>query len=167
MLFRSLERNGAKLRTDLDMPGLIWPNRPALPAAPIVEHPARYAGQPRSDKFGRLRTAMRKLGASHHLVSSLDDIAWLTNLRGSDVECNPVFLAHLLVQAEGHATLFVDRGKLSDALVQALHADQVRIADYATVTDALAELGLQDRLDRKSTRLNSSHQHRSRMPSSA
>lgn len=145
-LEQRLERIGARLRTDLDLPGMIWPDRPALPCAPVVEHPIRYATQPRGDKLDRLRTAMRKLGATHHLVSSLDDIAWLTNLRGSDVECNPVFLAHLLVQAEGHATLFVDRGKLTDALVSALSTDQVRIADYATVTDALSELGAQDRL---------------------
>jgi len=145
-LERRLGRIGARLRTDLDLPGLIWTHRPALPTAAIVEHAPRYATQSRSDKFGRLRTAMRKLGATHHLISSLDDIAWLTNLRGSDVECNPVFLAHLLVQAEGHATLFVDRGKLSDAVVRALDNDLIRIADYATVTDALSELGPQDRL---------------------
>jgi Xaa-Pro aminopeptidase len=145
-LERRLERIDARLRTDLDLPAMIWPDRPALPDAPIVEHAALYATQPRSDKFARLRTAMRKLGATHHLVSSLDDIAWLTNLRGSDVACNPVFLAHLLVQAEGHATLFVDRGKLTDTLVSALGADQIRIADYATVTDALSELGAQDKL---------------------
>lgn len=145
-LQRRLELIGARLRTDLDLPGLIWSDRPALPDARIVEHPIRYAVHPRGDKLDRLRTAMRKLGATHHLVSSLDDIAWLTNLRGSDVECNPVFLSHLLVQAQGHATLFVDRGKLSDALVRALADDQVRIADYATVTDALSELGTQDRL---------------------
>jgi Xaa-Pro aminopeptidase len=145
-LERHLEGAGAKLRVDLDLPGLIWPDRPALPADPVVEHPLRYAVTPRADKLSRLRTAMRKLEVTHHLISSLDDIAWLTNLRGSDVECNPVFLAHLLVQAEGYATLFVGRGKLSDALVAALAADHVRIADYATVTDALAELGSQDRL---------------------
>jgi len=145
-LERRLGRIGARLRTDLDLPGLIWTHRPALPTAAIVEHAPRYATQSRNDKFGRLRTAMRKLGATHHLISSLDDIAWLTNLRGSDVECNPVFLAHLLVQAEGHATLFVDRGKLSDAVVRALDNDLIRIADYATVTDALSELGPQDRL---------------------
>ncbi|WP_430390404.1 aminopeptidase P family protein [Dyella sp. 20L07] len=145
-LERRLASNGAALRIDLDLPGLIWRDRPALPGAPIIEHPLRYATQTRSDKLGRLRTAMRKLGATHHWVSSLDDIAWLTNLRGSDVECNPVFLAHLLVQAEGHATLFVGRGKLTDALVGALTADDVRIADYATITDALSELGEHDRL---------------------
>jgi len=145
-LERRLDGIDATLRTDLDLPGLIWPDRPALPVAPIIEHPSRYATQPRGGKFERLRTAMRKLGATHHLVSSLDDIAWLTNLRGSDVECNPVFLAHLLVQAEGLSTLFVGRRKLSDTLVAALAADGVRIADYATITDALSELGERDHL---------------------
>ncbi|RDI98292.1 aminopeptidase P family protein [Dyella solisilvae] len=145
-LERMLEAPGAALRTDLDLPGQIWTDRPAPPTAPVVEHPLHYAIQPRSDKLGRLRTAMRKQDATHHLLSSLDDIAWLTNLRGSDVECNPVFLAHLLVQAEGHATLFVGRGKLNDALVAALAADGVRIADYTTVTDALSELRSPDRL---------------------
>ncbi|GAA0702602.1 aminopeptidase P family protein [Dyella marensis] len=143
---RRFESTGARLRTDLDLPGEAWNDRPPLPAAPVTEHPIRYACIARADKLARLRTAMRKLGASHHLVSSLDDVAWLTNLRGSDVECNPVFLAHLLVAAEGPAVLFVDRGKLTDALVGALAADGVRIADYATVTDALGELREGDRL---------------------
>ena len=143
---RQFESSGARLRTDLDLPGEAWTGRPPLPAAPVTEHPIRYACIARADKLARLRTAMRKLGATHHLVSSLDDVAWLTNLRGSDVECNPVFLAHLLVAAEGPAVLFVDRGKLTDALVGALAADGVRIADYATVTDALGELREGDRL---------------------
>ncbi len=143
---RRFEPAGARLRTDLDLPGTIWTDRPPLPVAPVVEHPIRYACVPRADKLGRLRTAMRKHGASHHLVSSLDDIAWLTNLRGSDVECNPVFLAHMLVAADGPATLFVDRRKLTDRLVASLATDGVRIADYGTVTDALGELGGNDSL---------------------
>ena len=143
---RQFESTGARLRTDLDLPGQAWLGRPPLRAAPVSEHPLRYACVSRADKLARLRGAMRKLGASHHLVSSLDDVAWLTNLRGSDVEFNPVFLAHLLVATDGPATLFIDRGKLTDTLVGALAADGVRIADYATVTDALGELGAGDRL---------------------
>jgi Xaa-Pro aminopeptidase len=132
--------HGAMLRTDLDLPGAVWTDRPALPQAPITEHALAYACTPRADKLARLRTAMRKRGASHHLLSSLDDIAWLTNLRGSDVECNPVFLAHLLVGADAGATLFTGRGKLDNALAAKLAADGIVIADYATVTDALADL---------------------------
>lgn len=151
-----LAETGATVRTDLDLPGEIWTDRPALPASPVVEHALAWACIPRAEKFARLRKAMRKLGASHHLVSSLDDIAWLTNLRGSDVECNPVFLAHLLVQANAGATLFVGRAKLDDALVAALAADGIGIADYASITSALPELGPDDRLLLDSGRVVSS-----------
>ncbi|MEP6899070.1 MAG: aminopeptidase P family N-terminal domain-containing protein, partial [Rhodanobacter sp.] len=145
-LERRLAESGATLRTDLDLPGSIWTDRPALPLAPVYEHASPYAGVSRADKFSRLCNAMRKLGATNHLLSSLDDIAWLGNLRGSDVECNPVFLAHLLVQVGGRATLFVHRAKLSDALVAALAADGIGIADYASITSSLNELGAGDTL---------------------
>ena len=143
---RLLGSVGIKLRVDLDLPGDIWPDRPALPNAPVVEHPLAYAGTSRAEKFDKLRGALRKQHATHHLISSLDDIAWLTNLRGSDVECNPVFLAHLLVETAGRATLFVDRMKLNDGLVAALAADGIQIANYATLGDALGELGANDTL---------------------
>ena len=143
---RRLADSGATLRTDLDLPGEIWTDRPALPQAPVIEHDRAYVSVTRADKLTRLRNAMRKLGATHHLLSSLDDIAWLTNLRGSDVECNPVFLAHLLVETSGRATLFVHRAKLDDALVAALAADGIEIADYASITSALNDLGAADSL---------------------
>jgi len=143
---RKLGEHGIRVRTDLDLPSGIWHERPALPAARIVEHAIARACTPRAEKFARLRKALRKQGATHHLVSSLDDIAWLTNLRGSDVECNPVFLAHMLVATDGGATLFAGRGKFDDALVAALAQDGIAIADYAGIADALAGLGSQDRL---------------------
>ncbi|MGN6656953.1 MAG: M24 family metallopeptidase [Rhodanobacter sp.] len=145
---RQIERMlaGIRVRTDLDLPGTIWTDRPPLPSSPVTEHALAWACITRADKFARLRKAMRKLGATHHLVSSLDDIAWLTNLRGSDVECNPVFLAHLLVRADAGATLFVGRAKLDDTVVASLAADGVDITDYAAVTSTLQELGADDRL---------------------
>lgn len=143
---RLLAPGGVNLRTDLDLPGMIWTDRPALPHAPVTAHDPAYASTTRATKLKRVREAMHKLGASHHLISSLDDIAWLTNLRGSDVECNPVFLAHMLVKADQTATLFVERGKLDDALVAALADDGIAIADYASVTSTLHELGVDDHL---------------------
>ena len=143
---RLLASVGATLRGDLDLPGMVWRDRPALPHAPVFEHPLSYAVTTRAEKFEKLRHAMRKQHATHHLVSSLDDVAWLTNLRGSDVECNPVFLAHLLVEASGSATLFVDRDKLKDDTVAALNADGIRVANYATLADALGELKAGDGL---------------------
>jgi Xaa-Pro aminopeptidase len=143
---RKLAVGGATVRIDLDLPGLIWPDRPALPQAPVFAHDPIYACVPRADKLARLREAMRAQRASHHLLSSLDDIAWLTNLRGSDVECNPVFLAHLLVEAEGRAVLFVDRAKLDDALAAELAADNIDIAPYDNLPGALGALTADDKL---------------------
>lgn len=138
-LARRLEAGGATLRTDVDLPAVAWAERPARPAAPVFAHEGAYAPVSRADKLRHVRTAMRRAGATHHLVSSLDDIAWLTNLRGADVDYNPVFLAHLLVEAE-RATLFVDGGKLPAAVKAALSADGVAVADYATAASALAAL---------------------------
>lgn len=110
VLQRRLAERGATLVED-DLPAAIWPDRPPLPHAPISEHPLAYAIHTRAQKLGDVRAAMRKAGASHHVVSALDEIAWVLNLRGSDVEYNPVFLAHLLIDADG-ATLFVEATKL-------------------------------------------------------
>ncbi|MEO7050391.1 MAG: aminopeptidase P family protein [Rhodanobacter sp.] len=143
---RYLTKAGAILRSDLDLVGEIWTDRPPLPLASVFAHDAAFATTQRADKLRRVRQAMRKLGASHHLLSSLDDIAWLTNLRGSDVECNPVFLAHLLLQPGDRATLFVNRGKLDDALVASLATDGIGTADYESISSSLAELRAGDRL---------------------
>lgn len=134
-----LDKVGAILRCDLDVPGLIWPERPALPCAPITEHSLEYAITTRSEKLQRVRSCMREAGASHHLLSALDDIAWLCNLRGSDVDYNPVFLAHLLIDAE-RCTLFVDAAKLDDALQRALRADGIALHAYTDATQQLATL---------------------------
>jgi Xaa-Pro aminopeptidase len=141
---RELERRlrpvGARLRVDLDLPGLVWHQRPPLPRAPVVAHPPEYAIGARADKLVRVRAAMQACGASHHFLSSLDDIAWLTNLRGSDVDYNPVFLAHLLLDA-GRCTLFADAARLGDdGLAEALRADGIDVADYAATTAALGAL---------------------------
>jgi Xaa-Pro aminopeptidase len=105
---------------------------------PVYEHRAPHAPVPRADKLRLLRDAMRHAGASHHLVSTVDDIAWISNLRGSDVSYNPIFLAHLLVGLD-RATLFVGAGKIGTELAAALAADGIDLAPYASGgLDALA-----------------------------
>ncbi|HET8898498.1 MAG TPA: aminopeptidase P family protein [Rhodanobacteraceae bacterium] len=144
-LQRQLDASGATLRTDLDLPGLIWPERPVLPQRAVTAHPDAYAGTPRADKLARVRAAMREAGASHHLVSTLDDIAWLTNLRGSDVDYNPVFLAHLLLDTK-RATLFAGAGRFDAALLAALAADGIAVRDYGDMAAALTALPATARL---------------------
>jgi Xaa-Pro aminopeptidase len=135
----ALDRTGVLLRTDLDPVNAIWPDRPGLPPQPVYEHLAPHAPLPRAAKLAQVREAMARHGATQHFVSTVDDIAWITNLRGSDVSYNPVFLAHLLIDAQ-QATLFVAEGKVDAALAARLAADGVALAPYAQAGAALAAL---------------------------
>lgn len=134
-----LTAQGLVLRTDIDLLDAVWPDRPGLPDAPVYEHLTPQAATARADKLVTLRAAMARAGASHHLVSSVDDIAWITNLRGSDVDYNPVFLAHLLLDVQG-GTLFVGAGKVDAALAARLAEDGIAIAPYDGARAALGAL---------------------------
>ncbi len=139
LLAQSVECAKAVLRTDVDLLNDIWPERPALPEAPIYEHQAPYAVTPRAEKLAALRAAMQAQGAHWHCISTLDDLAYLFNLRGADVNYNPVFLAHALIGMQ-RATLFVPEGKVSPALRATLAADGVDLAPYAQAASAMAAL---------------------------
>lgn len=138
-LAEALTARGIKLSTELDLLESVWPARPALPAGAVFEHAAPYASVARADKLALVRRAMREKGAQWHFISTLDDLAWLTNLRGADVSFNPVFVAHALVGLEG-VTLFVGAGKVSRELVDALAGDGIRVAPYEDASAALAAL---------------------------
>ena len=138
-LQRSLDAAGMRLRTDFDVLEQVWPDRPGLPTQAVYEHLTPHAALSRAAKLAQVREAFLAQGATHHFISSVDDIAWLFNLRGADVNYNPVFLAHALLDASG-ATLFVADGKIDAALAQALLADGVHLAAYAQASAALAAL---------------------------
>lgn len=139
LLGDALTARGITLRTDIDLLDEIWSDRPGLPADALYEHAAPHATVSRADKLAATRAEMDKLGAERHFLSTLDDIGYLFNLRGSDVSFNPVFVAHALVEREG-ATLFVAEGKASDALRARLLEDGVRLASYDEAAAALAAL---------------------------
>jgi len=139
----TLAKAQVKLRTDFDVLAAVWPERPGLPDAPVYEHRAPHAPLSRAAKLAQLREAMARQGATQHFVSTVDDIAWIFNLRGSDVSYNPVFLAHALITLHG-ATLFVADGKVPADLKATLAADGVQLAPYAQAAAALQALGPQD-----------------------
>jgi Xaa-Pro aminopeptidase len=134
-----------KLRTDIDLLDRVWRDRPALPNAAIREHAREFAPVARRDKLATLRAEVNATGADWHLVSTLDDIAWLFNLRGADVNYNPVFVSHALLSQDG-ATLFVGAGKIDTRLAAELAADGVSVADYHAAKPALAALPAGSRL---------------------
>ena len=127
---------GLTLRTNFDPLSQIWHDRPPLPAEPIVIHPIKYAGETCPSKICRVRAAMRELHVEGMLVSTLDDIAWVLNLRGNDVPCTPVFLAYLLITNDD-VTLYVDQDQLNDEVRNYLSACGVRVGDYTKVKEAL------------------------------
>ncbi len=139
----TLAKAGVKLRTDFDVLDAVWPERPGLPDAPVYEHLAPHAPLSRATKLTQVREAMARAGTTQHFVSTVDDIAWLFNLRGSDVSYNPVFLAHALIDLHG-ATLFVAEGKVPAAVQKALAADGVQLAPYAQTASALKALSAKD-----------------------
>ncbi|HJW52895.1 MAG TPA: aminopeptidase P family protein [Burkholderiaceae bacterium] len=135
----ALSAKGIRLRTDLDLLAEVWPDRAGLPIPPIYEHTAPHASTRRADKLAGVREEMRKAGATHHFVSTLDDLAWMTNLRGADVSYNPVFVGHLLLDART-VKLFVADGKIDNGLRARLAEDGIEIAPYTQAAAALAAL---------------------------
>lgn len=128
-----------KLDESKDLLALIWPDRPPLPQSTIQVHAAPFCQRSLEENVQSVRTAMQDLGASAHLLSSLDDIAWLLNLRGSDVTYNPVFMAHVLVTVD-QVVLFVDPDKLSNEVQDHLTQHAVSVLPYEQLALALAAL---------------------------
>ncbi len=139
MLQQKLSAKGIRLNTEVDLFQDIWLDRPSLPTAPVYEHQAPHAITSRLTKLQQLRATMQQRGASHHFISTVDDIGYLLNLRGADVSYNPIFLAHVLVDAQ-QVQLFVADGKIDAALAQALKNDGVHVQPYAQAASALAAL---------------------------
>jgi Xaa-Pro aminopeptidase len=135
----ALDAAGITLRTEGDVLAGAWDDRPGLPQARVYAHQAPHATTPRAAKLAAVREGIARHGATHHFVSTVDDVAWITNLRGADVDYNPVFLAHLLIESS-KATLFIGAGKVDAALAKALSADGFGMADYADAAKALASL---------------------------
>ena len=149
-LLDAFETNNITLITERDVLTDIWSNRPALPEAKLYQHDAQFVAQSATEKLAAVRAGMIEAGATHHLLSSLDDIAWLTNLRGADVDYNPVFLAHMLIDADSNvinsATLFIDNNKVSSEIAQYLKDSGIVLADYEAVQEALGTLVADDLL---------------------
>jgi Xaa-Pro aminopeptidase len=131
-----LEERGARLRTDIDLLSQVWSDRPSLPNEPIYQHLPPQATVSRGEKLAKLRETLQARGADWHFIATLDDIAWLFNLRGGDVSFNPVFVSFALISQQ-QATLFVALGKVDAQLRAVLEQDGVTLRDYSEVADAL------------------------------
>ena len=135
----ALAQKNARIDTEQDLISPIWQNRPDLPKRVIHPMANGLNSLSRAEKLHAIRGAMQERGLSHHFVSSVDDVAWILNCRGSDVECNPVFLAHLYIGLAG-CVLFVQAAKIDADLKKALAADGISLQDYADSGAYLSQL---------------------------
>lgn len=127
-----LAKKGVSVAYDKDLIGEIWTDRPGLSKQPVQILDIRYCGQSRTEKLAKIRGMMKEKQADIYVISSLDDIAWLFNVRGNDVKCNPVVLAYATVTAE-RAIIYAQTEAFSDAVAKELLTDGVEIKPYDEV----------------------------------
>ncbi|PBP75257.1 aminopeptidase P family protein [Pseudomonas syringae] len=144
-LASKLYERGARLRTDIDLLTELWQDRPALPSHPIYEHLPPQASLDRSEKIARVRQIIVERKADWHFIATLDDIAWLFNLRGADVSYNPVFIAFALIGPQS-VTLFVDSKKVPGSVRARLEREAINLMEYTQIGAALRELPKDARL---------------------
>lgn len=138
-LRKEADKRNISLNPELDLPDRIWSDRPRLKSKKVWELDTKYAGMDRIEKLTRVREMMKKENADVFVLSSIDDIAWLLNLRGDDVECNPVFLSYMIIFDE-KAYLYADNKIFSDEILIALAKANVEIRGYNNIYKNLKTL---------------------------
>lgn len=131
-LEQALEKQGVSIRYELDLAEEIWPNRPALSSTAAWELSTTHAGKSRREKLADLQNDLQTAGADCYILTSLDDLAWLLNIRGNDVACCPVVLGYLMLDDRG-VGLYADEQKFDGALRAALEADGVTLRPYGDI----------------------------------
>ena len=128
-----LEKAGVDIVITGDLLSPLWPDRPSVPCTQIREVGMEQAGLSASKKLDAVRSALREKGADWTLISSLDDIAWLTNLRADDIPYNPVFVSYAFI-SQDKAILFVDSARFSDEIMDEV-ASLYSIASYESIME--------------------------------
>lgn len=128
----NLAKKGATLRTDSDLIDMIWDDRPALSKEPAFFLEEKYSGESTSSKLARVRDVMKEKGADYHVVAALDDINWLTNLRGNDISYFPLILTYAIVSMD-EMLLYIDECKLNDSICAELSKAGITLRPYDAI----------------------------------
>lgn len=133
-----LKMNGLELLS-IDLPGAVWTDRPSIPLNPFYAFNVKYAGKSAVDKLALVRAELKKAHADVFVMSALDDIAWLFNIRGNDVDYNPVVISYALIEND-KATLFIAPEKLTHETSSYLKNEGVVVEGYEAIYDRLKQL---------------------------
>lgn len=127
---------GMKIAGDIDLVSDIWQNRPQMSKEPVWELGTDYAGKSRTEKLKMVREKMDEMKADYYVITSLDEIAWLLNLRGNDVAYNPVFLSYVIVEM-AKVSLYIQKDAVSEEICSLLAEDGVQLEDYDSIYNDL------------------------------
>ncbi len=133
----SLKKKKLILTNSGDLLDPLWEDRPSLPSIPVFEHELKYAGLSRSEKINQIRERFIRAGADATIVSALDDLAWTFNLRGADVEYNPVFLAYSLI-TKNDVSLYINHDKLPVTIRKKLLEEKIGIKPYEEIFEDMS-----------------------------
>ncbi len=134
-----------ELRTDLDLIREAWKDRPALPQTSILELTEAQVGQSRESKIQAIRAKMVENNTDHLLVTTLDDLCWILNFRGKDVENNPLTIAYLIIHQD-KASLFIDAEKLNVGIIGKLDGESIQVFPYDSIQDHLAKIDSKEKV---------------------
>jgi len=134
---------GIKIEYGYDLIGMIWNGRPAMSEEPAFILTENYAGESTASKLSRIRLAMDEYHANVHILTTLDDICWLINMRGNDVKYSPLILSYAIVRTNS-ADLFIDESKLNDEAKAALAENNFTLHPYNDIYKTVKQLGSDD-----------------------
>lgn len=135
----AFKEKSINIRPEEDIFNELWNDRPTMPKETVFIHEVKYAGKTLLEKLSQVRDELQRENVDNFLLASLDDIAWLLNLRGNDVKCNPVFLSYLLLEKES-CTLYIDKEKLDNKVIAYLNENGVEIKEYEEIINDLKKL---------------------------
>ncbi|MGF0110259.1 aminopeptidase P family protein [Clostridium sp. SGI.024] len=128
------KENNFNINMRNDLLDSIWKERPQLPKNKIFLHDEKYAGKSASEKLGEVRKNMKAKNADYFILSSLDDIAWLCNIRGNDIKFNPVALSYVLVGMD-YSNIYIDENKVDAETKTKLNSEGFEIKGYNEIED--------------------------------
>ncbi|OLS03287.1 aminopeptidase P family protein [Tissierella creatinophila] len=139
ILKKLLKEKDIELIDEFDLVGEVWKNRPELPSGKAYSLDKKYAGFTPKEKIEQVRNSMKEKDADIFLISSLDDIAWVFNLRGSDIAYNPVVISYAAITKD-RALLFVDKEKIEEKVESFLNENKIEIKEYEEISNFIESL---------------------------
>ncbi|MFA6940837.1 MAG: aminopeptidase P family protein [Clostridiaceae bacterium] len=150
---KAFKSKSIAIKMEKDLINELWKDRPSIPTYPIFIHDVKYAGKSRTEKLNEVRIEMKRSGANYFLLTSLDDIAWLLNIRGNDVSNTPVIISNVIV-SECKCWLFINYSKVPEKVKRILESDDVKLQDYEDVQQFLNHLLKNDTVMLDTSRVN-------------